>query len=107
MTLAESVGSIASNFLNTTKNTAFVGLEISANHITPGRVGDVAVATAIPIHIGKSTHVWNIEIRSKKDNGLICVSRFTTHILKLDRAKYKDSHLQDSQKTGAPAVAKL
>ncbi len=51
------------------------GLEINANHVRSIRDGFV-VGTAKPRHIGKSTQVWDIEIRDTEDN-LISVSRCT------------------------------
>jgi 1,4-dihydroxy-2-naphthoyl-CoA hydrolase len=33
-----------------------------------------------PIHIGRTTHVWQIEIRDEAKR-LVCVSRFTVAVL--------------------------
>jgi 1,4-dihydroxy-2-naphthoyl-CoA hydrolase len=78
--LAETVGSIASALvIDTTKNTC-VGLEINANHIRSAVDGFVT-ATCTPLHIGKSTHVWDIKIHDDW-NKLICVCRLTVAILK-------------------------
>jgi 1,4-dihydroxy-2-naphthoyl-CoA hydrolase len=56
-----------------------VGLEINANHIRSVREGFV-YGTAKPIHIGKSTHVWSIEIKNEEGK-LVCLSRITMAIL--------------------------
>lgn len=78
--LAETVGSVASNYcLNHEKEYA-VGLDINANHIKPVRSGDV-YARATAIHIGRKTHVWNIEIRDESKD-LVCLARLTMCILK-------------------------
>jgi len=38
---------------------------------------------AKPIHIGKKTHVWNIEI--KNDEGkMVCISRLTMSVLEMN-----------------------
>ena len=37
-------------------------------------------ATAQPLHLGSSTHVWDINIHDDNEN-LICVSRLTVAIL--------------------------
>ena len=50
-----------------------VGLELNANHIRPVKSGLVTGVTT-PIAIGKSVHVWNIEIRNDAGK-LNCVSR--------------------------------
>ena len=79
--LAESVASLAS-LLNVDFHThSCVGLEINANHIAAGNVGETLVATGTPYYRGKRTQVWGIEIRSKETNKLICVSRCTTAVI--------------------------
>ncbi|MDJ1483810.1 hotdog fold thioesterase [Cytophagaceae bacterium YF14B1] len=76
--LAETLGSIAANCcLDTTKQYA-VGLEINANHVRSVSEGFVYGKTT-PIHIGRSTHVWDIRITNEKDQ-LVCVSRLTVAI---------------------------
>ena len=78
--LAETAGSVASHFvMDATKNIC-VGLEINANHLRSAKEGFVT-ATASPIHIGATTHVWDIKIHDDA-NRLICVSRLTVAILK-------------------------
>ena len=78
--LAETVGSVASHFV--VDNTKFicVGLEINANHVRGVREGYVT-ATCIPVHIGASTHVWDIKIHDDREK-LVCISRLTVAILK-------------------------
>lgn len=78
--LAETVGSIASALVIDTAKSNCVGLEINANHIRSATDGFVT-ATCTPLHIGKSTHVWDIKIHDDW-NKLICVSRLTVAILK-------------------------
>ena len=56
-----------------------VGLEINANHIRGKREGIVR-GTATPIHIGRSTHVWGVEIRDDEDR-LVCTSRCTIAVI--------------------------
>lgn len=78
--LAETIGSVASHcIIDPTKNFC-VGLEINANHIRSAKSGFVT-ATASPLHIGATTHVWDIKIHDDQDK-LICVSRLTVAIIK-------------------------
>lgn len=77
--LAETVGSIASALVIDTTVYACTGLEINANHIRSATEGYVW-ATAKPLHLGKTTHVWDIKILDDNDK-LICVSRLTVAIL--------------------------
>ncbi len=78
-TLAETVGSVASAMVIDHSKFICVGLEINANHIRSAREGFV-IGTAIPLHLGSSTHVWDIKIHDEKKR-LICVSRLTVAIL--------------------------
>ena len=78
--LAETVGSVASAFVVDHSQWYCVGLEINANHIRGAKEGFV-VGTARPVHLGSSTHVWDIRIEDESHR-LICVSRLTVAILK-------------------------
>ena len=77
--LAETVGSVASAMVIDHAKFICVGLEINANHIRSAREGKV-IGTAKPIHLGATTHVWDIRIVDEKER-LICVSRLTVAIL--------------------------
>ena len=76
--LAETLGSLASN-LCIEKGISTVGLDINANHIRAVREG-LLKGSSFPIHIGKSTHVW--EIRMYNNEKITCISRLTMAILK-------------------------
>ena len=77
--LAETLGSIASALIIDQSKFICVGLEINANHIRSARSGFV-FGTASPLHIGKSTHVWDIKI-TNEEKKLVCVSRLTVAIV--------------------------
>ena len=77
--LAETLGSMAAALVIDRQQFYCVGLEINANHIRGAREGFVT-GIARPLHIGKTTHVWEIRIHDEKDR-LICVSRLTVAIL--------------------------
>lgn len=77
--LAESLGSYASNLLITFGKQAAVGLEINANHIKSAKSG-VVTGKVTPIHLGKRTHVWNIEIKNEEQQ-LVAISRLTVAII--------------------------
>jgi 1,4-dihydroxy-2-naphthoyl-CoA hydrolase len=78
--LAETLGSVASALVIDPERFICVGLEINANHIRGVRDGQVT-GIATPLHIGGSTHVWDIRIFDERDK-LVCVSRLTVAILK-------------------------
>jgi 1,4-dihydroxy-2-naphthoyl-CoA hydrolase len=77
--LAETLGSVSAHFCIDTNKQYCVGLEINANHIKSVRSGFV-VGTSKPIHIGKSTQVWEIRIVTEQ-NELVCISRITMAVL--------------------------
>jgi len=77
--LAETLGSIGSALVIDPDRFVCVGLEINANHIRSVREGFVK-GTAKPIHLGGSTHVWDIRI-SDANQSLICISRLTVAVL--------------------------
>lgn len=76
--LAETLGSLA-GFYAAPPGQAVVGLDINANHLKAARSGWVT-GTAKPVHIGKSTQVWAIEMVNE-DGDLTCVSRLTVAVL--------------------------
>ncbi len=78
--LAETLGSIGSALIIDSSKFMCVGIEINANHIRSARQGFVT-GTATPIHIGATTHVWDIRINDEQDK-LVCISRLTVAILK-------------------------
>src|SRR3954464_4081170 len=61
VSLAETVASIGSAVNIDRWAFAAVGLEINANHIRSKRDG-IVTATALPIHIGRTTHIWEVRI---------------------------------------------
>ncbi|MEE9905156.1 MAG: hotdog fold thioesterase [Chlorobium sp.] len=79
LALAETVGSIAASYCIDREKQYIVGQEINANHIRPVKSGYVH-ATATPLHLGKTSQVWDIRIRNEEGK-LVCVSRFTVAVL--------------------------
>jgi 1,4-dihydroxy-2-naphthoyl-CoA hydrolase len=77
--LAETVGSMASYLCIDSQTHYCVGLDINANHLRSVRDGWVE-GKATPLHIGRSTHVWQIMITDSEQR-LICVCRLTMSIL--------------------------
>ena len=77
--LAETLGSIAADASLDDPQKTCVGLEINANHIRGVREGFV-YGTARPLHIGRSTQVWEIKIVDEWQR-LVCISRITMAIV--------------------------
>jgi len=78
--LAESIASVASWNLIDQENEIAVGLEINANHLR-GKTDGIVTAIATPLHIGRTTMVWDIKIVDEEER-LICISRCTVAIRK-------------------------
>lgn len=75
--LAETVASIGAYLAAPEGYTSF-GLEINANHLRSVQSGKVT-ASATPLHTGRTTAVWSIEIRDEQGR-LVCISRCTLAI---------------------------
>jgi 1,4-dihydroxy-2-naphthoyl-CoA hydrolase len=83
--LAETLGSSAASMCLDLSKEYCVGLDINANHIRAVRSGTVT-GVAKPLHIGRSTHVWEINIVDEKQR-LVCISRLTMAILHHEEAR--------------------
>jgi 1,4-dihydroxy-2-naphthoyl-CoA hydrolase len=77
--LAESIGSQASYMCVDASQFRCVGLDINANHVRGVSSGKV-IGTARPVHLGRTTHVWEIRIETE-DGKLVCISRLTMAII--------------------------
>lgn len=78
--LIESIGSIGSALLCDLQNEFPVGLEINANHIGGVKSGLVKAIGKI-VHVGKRTHVWQVDIFSVETEKLICTGRLTVMVV--------------------------
>jgi 1,4-dihydroxy-2-naphthoyl-CoA hydrolase len=76
--LAETLGSCGA-YCASPEGYKAVGLDINANHIR-GVMSGWVTGTARPVHIGRTTHVWQIDLRNDEGE-LSCVSRLTVSIL--------------------------
>jgi 1,4-dihydroxy-2-naphthoyl-CoA hydrolase len=81
--LAETLGSVGGSMCVDRETFRIVGVEINANHLRPAMTGHVT-GRASPIHLGRRTQVWNIEIRDDRKR-LVCVSRLTIAVIERER----------------------
>lgn len=79
--LIETVGSIASALVIDQAKNYCVGIEINANHLRSVTDGKVT-GTACPLHLGKTTHVWEVKIHDDQQR-LSCAGRITVAILEI------------------------
>jgi 1,4-dihydroxy-2-naphthoyl-CoA hydrolase len=76
--LAETLGSCGAVYCCPEGQTV-LGLDINANHVRGATDGWVTGITR-PVHIGRSTHVWEIQLHNEAGE-LTCVSRITMAVL--------------------------
>lgn len=76
--LAETLGSCGAAFAAPVGHRA-VGLDVNANHLRGSTSGWVTGITR-PLHIGRSTQVWQIELANDAGE-LTCVARITMAVL--------------------------
>lgn len=81
--LAESVGSAASALQLDLSQEFAVGMELDINHLKSVREG-LVTARAEAIHLGRSTHLWDIRVRNAQDQ-TIAVSRLSMMVLQRQR----------------------
>ena len=79
LVLAETLGSVAANFVVDDTKFRCVGQEINANHLRPVSDG-IVIGTARRFHLGARSQVWSIEIRDPRER-LVCVSRLTVAVV--------------------------
>ncbi|MBS9524719.1 hotdog fold thioesterase [Litoribacter ruber] len=77
--LAETIGSVAGNFVLDREIQHCVGLDINANHLKAVKSGLVK-GIATPIKLGSKIQVWEIKIYNQK-NEMTCICRLTLAVL--------------------------
>lgn len=79
--LAETVGSMAAYLSIDREQQYCVGLEMKCNHVK-GATGGIVTGTARPLHVGRRTQVWQIEVRNEAEH-LVCFSTLTVAVIDL------------------------
>ncbi len=79
LVLAETLGSVAANYVVDRARQRCLGQEINANHLRPVSEG-LVTGTARPFHLGARSQVWSIEILDPRER-LVCVSRLTVAVV--------------------------
>ena len=77
--LAETLGSLAGMLTVDASKELVVGLDINANHVRGVTSGNV-IGTARPLHLGRTTQVWEIRIEDERGK-LVCISRLTLAVV--------------------------
>ena len=66
---------------NLPEGASFTTVELKTNFLGSAREGEVVSGRATPAHRGKSTHVWDVEVRNENTNRVIALFRCTQMIL--------------------------
>ena len=93
--LAETISSVAGALCVDLARYYCVGIEVNANHLCSARSGLVS-GIARPVHLGRSTHVWQIDI-VKNAGKPVTASRLTLAVLVMGvrmLVKYRDNGYQ-------------
>jgi 1,4-dihydroxy-2-naphthoyl-CoA hydrolase len=77
--LAETLGSMGGYLCLEDLKQTTVGQEINANHLRSVRSG-IVTGRAMPIHLGRQSQVWSIEVKDENDK-LLAISRLTLAII--------------------------
>lgn len=76
LVLLETMGSISTCLYIDPKQFNAFGIQVSANHLSVARPGDVLTARSRPVHVGRTTQVWDVEITNQKGK-LVSSGRIT------------------------------
>ena len=82
--LAETIASLGGTMNVDLERFHVMGIEINANHLR-AKTDGVVTGTGLPIHVGRSTQVWEVRIVDEAKRP-ICVSRCTLAVVPKDRA---------------------
>lgn len=82
--LVETVGSISSFLHIDAKSKNAFGLQVTANHISMALPGDRLTSKAVAVHLGKTTHIWDVNITNQNQR-LVCSGRITMMITDLKK----------------------
>lgn len=82
LALAETIAGAGSlHYINYDSSMKICGLQVTGNHVSMSATEGKVIAKATPIHIGKSTHIWNVDVLGE-DGRLISTERVTNMIIK-------------------------
>lgn len=86
LVLIETMGSVSSClYIDMDKQNAF-GIQVSANHLSVARPGDILTAKSSAVHIGKTTQIWDVNISNQKGK-LVSSGRITMLVTEMPLQK--------------------
>ena len=82
LALAETVAGLGSMLACDGKPGATVGMQVSGSHLGSARDGEEVRAIATPIHLGRRTHVWNVDVENATTGAPISSIRVTNYVVR-------------------------
>ena len=64
---------------------SFTTVEMKTNFLSSARLGERVVGVATPIHLGRKTHVWDVEVTNETTGRTMALFRCTQMILESRR----------------------
>ena len=80
LALAETVAGLGS-MIACQPDEFVVGMQVSGNHISSAHEGDTVRAVCTPVHLGRSSHVWNVDVFTSTDK-LVSSIRVINSVMK-------------------------
>jgi len=80
LALVETLAGLGS-LIHIPKDKVPVGMQVSANHVSAVPNGETVRGIATPLHLGRSTHVWNVDVVVEGTGKLVSSARVTNQIL--------------------------
>ena len=80
LALAETVAGLGS-MVACQPDEFVVGMQVSGNHISSAHEGDTVRAVCTPVHLGRSSHVWNVDVFTSTDK-LVSSIRVVNSVMK-------------------------
>jgi uncharacterized protein (TIGR00369 family) len=84
LALIESLGSMAANLAIDRAKFVALGQAVTCSHIRPAKFGDMVTGRATALHLGKSSHVWEVSIRDGQGK-LVCKGNITMAVVSTDK----------------------
>lgn len=82
--MIESLGSMAANLALDRSRFVAVGQSVNCNHLKPAFKGDRVTGRAVPVHIGRSSQVWEVNITTSAGK-TVCRGVITMAVVPIER----------------------
>ncbi len=86
LALIETLGSMAANLALDREKFVAIGQNVTGSHFKPAMKGDTVKGTANPLHLGKTSQVWEVIIH-RSDGVMICKGNITMAVVPLERLR--------------------